>query len=649
MKNRKITVSATALMLSALTTGQALAGSWVSDGANWRYLKDDGSYSMSAWVEDNGSYYMTDANGIMMTGWYQDMADGGRWYYLQPEEGAPKGSMKTGWLLKDGKWYFLDTRIGGPRGGMLTGWQCIDGKCYYLDPADGGAMAVSKTTPDGYRVDESGAWVDESGNQYFEAGKGISSTQTVDIAGRTAGPGGSISGQTGTLYYTGGGSGGSGGGSGSSGSSGRGSSESRDNSVSYAANDFKQGNYSKMSADERADVADAIADFKEEYITDGMSDFEKEIKIIEWLVENCEYQKADDWENGTAYSCIVNGEAQCSGYADAFLQTAKACGLEARYVYNKQHAWNLVKLDGDWYHVDVTWEDPIGSNNYGFGNLRNEYINLEDSEIRTFSSHHEWSPTSTKADGVKYGPKAVANYMKTGEVETGLDSSFEERSDAIYESADMVIDYTGSAEAAEEVIEYLRERIDKRESSYNVIVKYPAKYDGSVTKDSLKIYDLNDEIEEIVNQKINSEYKDILRWEFNFLLTKGTDASKRMYGQGDGRLSYSEGKGKKYDYCFNFIDSETDEIIETQEGKAENRETISAEIPEGYQQIYPAADNCEVLKGKAQYTGLTVIMLQEGDIELDITVQKKESRKAAEVSEVEKISEDKEEPESEEA
>lgn len=96
-----------------------------------------------------------------------------------------------------------------------------------------------------------------------------------------------------------------------------------------------------------------------------------------------------------------------------------------------------------------------------------------------------------------------------------------------------------------------------------------------------------------------------------------------MYGQGDGRLSYSEGKGKKYDYCFNFIDSETGEIIETQEGKAENRETISAEIPEGYRQIYPAEDNCEVLKGKAQYTGLTVIMLQEGDIELDITVEKK--------------------------
>lgn len=44
---------------------------------------------------------------------------------------------------------------------------------------------------------------------------------------------------------------------------------------------------------------------------------------------------------------------------DAFLQTAKLCGLDARYIHNSSHAWNLVKLDGDWYHVDVTWEDPI--------------------------------------------------------------------------------------------------------------------------------------------------------------------------------------------------------------------------------------------------------------------------------------------------
>ena len=74
----------------------------------------------------------------------------------------------------------------------------------------------------------------------------------------------------------------------------------------------------------------------------------------------------------------------------------------------------MIKLDGDWYHVDVTWEDPVGSNSYGFGNLRNTYINLEDDQIQNVSSHRSWNPSSAKAKGIKYGPKVVSNYMETG-------------------------------------------------------------------------------------------------------------------------------------------------------------------------------------------------------------------------------------------
>ena len=105
-----------------------------------------------------------------------------------------------------------------------------------------------------------------------------------------------------------------------------------DNSVSQAANDFKNGNYGMMSAAEWKKTKAEIEKFKVKYITSDMSDFEKEIKIIEWLVENCEYQLGDAWSRSTAYSCIVLGKAQCSGYADAFLQTVKLCGLDVRYI-----------------------------------------------------------------------------------------------------------------------------------------------------------------------------------------------------------------------------------------------------------------------------------------------------------------------------
>ena len=66
-----------------------------------------------------------------------------------------------------------------------------------------------------------------------------------------------------------------------------------------------------MSAAEWKKTKAEIEKFKVKYITSDMSDFEKEIKIIEWLVENCEYQLGDAWSRSTAYSCIVLGKALC--------------------------------------------------------------------------------------------------------------------------------------------------------------------------------------------------------------------------------------------------------------------------------------------------------------------------------------------------
>ena len=134
-----------AALLSAMMGTTAFGGTWQTTAGGWQYLADNGQPVAGSWIVDNGQDYRIHENGIMATGWYQDMADGGRWYYLDPQSGA----MRTGWIFDNGSWYFLDTRIGGPRGGMLTGWQWIDGKCYYLDPARGGAMAAGTTTPDG--------------------------------------------------------------------------------------------------------------------------------------------------------------------------------------------------------------------------------------------------------------------------------------------------------------------------------------------------------------------------------------------------------------------------------------------------------------------------------------------------------------------
>lgn len=605
-----------AALLSAMMGTTAFGGTWQTTAGGWQYLADNGQPVAGSWIVDNGQDYRIHENGTMATGWYQDMADGGRWYYLDPQSGA----MRTGWIFDNGSWYFLDTRIGGPRGGMLTGWQWIDGKCYYLDPARGGAMAAGTTTPDGYWVDASGAWTDDAGTPYYEAGKGISSTVSVPIFDGSAGAGTSAG--TGKSSYSG---------------SSYTYTDSEwddysDSSVQYGANDFTTGNYGMMSQDERDEVEDAIQEFKDAYITGDMSDFEKEIVIIQWLVENCEYEKGDGWENATAYSCIVNGKAQCSGYADAFLQTAKACGLNARYIYNSSHAWNLIELDGDWYHVDVTFEDPIGSNDYGFDKLRNKYINLEDSQIKGINSHHTWNPSSASGTGTDYGPSVVAEYLDSGNVDTSLGESFADSMDDFFadienEDGSNIIYYSSVSQTADDICAYLEKEIDSRAYSFNFVVRYPEEYTASVTGNYSKLADINNDIEEKVNDRINDAYGDILKNPVKIFLFLERDAQVCFYAHENGSIYYKEGKGKQISYAIHYVDTDGNDVG-TQTGTSEKGSSIELQFPEGYSWISNASINYEVNKGKATYGGDSVYILAASNLDMDVRLREVAPKKA---------------------
>lgn len=127
----------------------------------------------------------------------------GEWYRLNAD-----GEADTGWIFADGAWYFLDTRDGTQKGRMMTGWQWIDGKCYYFaeissDPYPQGAMYAAGNTPDGYLVGVSGAWLDEHGEEWYAAGRGLSASvsgqgdQAAGLAGGRKGKNGSGEGSNG--------------------------------------------------------------------------------------------------------------------------------------------------------------------------------------------------------------------------------------------------------------------------------------------------------------------------------------------------------------------------------------------------------------------------------------------------------------------
>lgn len=122
---------------SAMSPNSDSAGTWIQDSTGWWYQNKDGSYPAACWqlLTYNGTseWYHFDEKGYMQTGWFTDT---------------------------DGNRYYLHAVSDGTRGRMYTGWNLIDGVWYYFNPtSDGtkGALFMNRQTPDGYRVDASGA------------------------------------------------------------------------------------------------------------------------------------------------------------------------------------------------------------------------------------------------------------------------------------------------------------------------------------------------------------------------------------------------------------------------------------------------------------------------------------------------------------
>ncbi|MDR1271581.1 MAG: hypothetical protein LBK04_01080 [Clostridiales Family XIII bacterium] len=106
----------------------------------------------------------------------------------------------------------------------------------------------------------------------------------------------------------------------------------------------------------------------------GASDYETALKAHDWIVENFEYARDIDefsTQNGS-FGALVNGRTMCKGYAETmalyltcYTDTDNEMIVgDAKNAPDAEwvgHAWNLVNMDGGWYHVDATFDDPEGS------------------------------------------------------------------------------------------------------------------------------------------------------------------------------------------------------------------------------------------------------------------------------------------------
>jgi len=129
-------------------------------------------------------------------------------------------------------------------------------------------------------------------------------------------------------------------------------------------------------------------------IKPGMSDFEKELAIHDYIVLNTAYDYDNFLANTVpedsfeAYGVLIKHVAVCEGYTKAMQMLLTLANIKSEVVVGKvgivDHSWNLVILDGKYYQIDVTWDDPA-PDIAGF--VSYNYFNVTDNEI---SGSHTW-------------------------------------------------------------------------------------------------------------------------------------------------------------------------------------------------------------------------------------------------------------------
>ena len=93
-----------------------------------------------------------------------------------------------------------------------------------------------------------------------------------------------------------------------------------------------------------------------------MTKLEKALFVHDYLIANTRYKDSEnDKYCMSEWGVLLKGRGNCQGYSLTYGIIMKKLGIPVRYVSSKDmgHMWNLIKLGGSWYHVDVTWDDPI--------------------------------------------------------------------------------------------------------------------------------------------------------------------------------------------------------------------------------------------------------------------------------------------------
>ncbi len=149
-------------------------------------------------------------------------------------------------------------------------------------------------------------------------------------------------------------------------------------------------NYTEDDVEKIKDELNKVAEKLSEYVDglEGKTEFEKEVIIHDRLSYDVVYSDLEEFprEYHTAEGPLLEGIGVCDGFAKALQLAYNKAGIDSIIVLgviNEPHAWNLVKIENEWYHVDLTSSHSVYADT---GVVNHGYFNLNDENMKKFAT-----------------------------------------------------------------------------------------------------------------------------------------------------------------------------------------------------------------------------------------------------------------------
>ena len=245
--------------------------------------------------------------------------------------------------------------------------------------------------------------------------------------------------------------------------------------------------YSSFSPEEIDERVNAVRSAANEFyaaVPDGLSEFEREVMVHDYLIEHVAYDDSVDtinFDNNspdiyTVYGALVKQVSVCEGYARAFQMLMNGLGVDSVGLMgssqDQMHMWNAAKIDGTWYQTDVTWDDQEQTYaRHIFCNVSDDFM-YEDHTLSPLFT--ELSDSEINGEDGDYSASVMNIFVP--ECTDGSKSYYAQESPRLsdYDGADVKSALLSAAEKQEEYfVFYIDESLDYDSTVSLLFTDYP--------------------------------------------------------------------------------------------------------------------------------------------------------------------------------